>query len=81
MRYLPSSFKHGITREQMEQVIAFGKPFELEGSVSGLEKVMYVGWDDEADFLEVGVAYPENEEEYAFHAMKASKTYRDKVNP
>ncbi len=81
MRYLPSSFKHGITREQIEQIVAYGKPFELEGSATGLETVMYVGWDNDADLLEVGVAYPENDEEFVFHAAKASKAYREKVNP
>lgn len=80
MRYLPSSFKHGITREQINQVVAYGKPFEIEGSSTGLERVMFVGWDNDADLLEIGVAYPEEDEEFVFHAAKASKTYREKVN-
>ena len=79
MKYLPSSFKHGITREQMDEVIGIGIPFELETSMAGQEQVMYVGWDYNANLLEVAVAYPENEEEFVFHARRASKKYRDRI--
>ena len=80
MKYLPSSFKHGVTREQMDEVIAYGKPFEMEDVPAIHERVMYVGWDYDANLLEIGVAYSENEEEFVFHASKASKPYREKMN-
>lgn len=63
----------------MDEVIAFGKPFELERSSTGQEQVMYVGWDYNANLLEVAVEYPDNEEEFVFHADRASKQYREKI--
>lgn len=61
----------------MDEVIGFGKAVDLETSITGQEQVMYVGWDYLGNLLEVAVAYPENEEEFAFHARRASKKYRD----
>jgi hypothetical protein len=64
----------------MNEVLASGKPFELTSSITGLEQIMYVRWDYEANLLEVGVAFPENDEEYVFHASKATKLFEEKFN-
>ena len=74
-------FKHGISRERIEEVFADKKTeeFEMESSKSGNYRVMYVGYAYSDQLLEIGVECFESVNQvflHVFHANRAGLYYR-----
>ena len=81
MKYRKSFYGHGCTEEIADHVIDYGLWYQLHDSKHGNEQVMYIGWDQRGDKLwEIGIElYPENKDDWAFHAQQATAYSRRKV--
>ena len=84
LRFRDSAFDHGITKEQIEDVLvnkySLTKWFEIHDDDEGNAQDMVVGFDSEGIYLiEIGITYLE-EDEVVFHAMKATKPFRNKYS-
>ncbi len=72
--YRPSAFKHGYTKDDVETVIsgALTRIFEEGPGESGW-RVLFVGFNNSPELLEILVEYCENEREVCFHIAKATR--------
>jgi uncharacterized DUF497 family protein len=68
--------KHGVTEEEADEVYATGKDFDLEPSANGNDRIMVVGWTSAGRLLEIGIEYLSDGNEHIFHAIDATKHYR-----
>lgn len=68
--------KHGVTEEEADEVYASGKDFDLEPSSDGNDRLMIVGWTSRGRLLEIGIEYLASGNEHIFHAIDATKYYR-----
>ncbi len=76
----------GITTEQVDYVLAqynqgteLTKPIEFGESDNGNSTVLYVGFDQFGELLEVGVEYLDDMD-WVYHARKAISSNRDKYS-
>ena len=69
--------KHNITKEEVDQVYAMGKGFDLNPSLKGNDRVIVVGWTATGRLLEIGIEYLADGNEYIFHANEATKHYQN----
>jgi hypothetical protein len=74
MEYRKSAFDHGITKEQIDQMLAADATVwaTLPRSRDGYERAMVIGFDSEGRLLEVGIELTDNGS-IVFHAMKATR--------
>jgi uncharacterized DUF497 family protein len=88
-KYNDESLKrHGVLRKDADEVLAeeniLTRDFELQLSVTGETRVMFVGFNEAGRLLEVAVEFQKNAKPYIFHAQTASpkfrKLYEDKIN-
>lgn len=81
LKFRTSAFKHGITKEKMEEVLAnrlnMTKWFPIHEDEYDNSQDIAVGFDAEGSLLEVGVTYLEDDE-IVFHADRASKIWINK---
>ncbi len=79
LKFRKSAFKHGISRERIEQVLSdeYGPTLWIEIHPDTLGRVqdMVVGYDNNGMLLEIGLTYVE-ETIFIFHAAKASFNWR-----
>lgn len=68
--------KHGVTEQEVDEVYATGKDFDMEPSRTGNDRMMLVGWTAAGRLLEIGIEYLANGDEHIFHANDATKHYR-----
>ncbi len=68
--------KHGIKEEEVDDVYALGRDFDLEPSIDGNDRIMVVGWTSAGRLLEIGIEYLPDGNEHIFHACDATKYYR-----
>lgn len=76
MKYAESAFDHGFTEEEIDLVVSEGAMVKMATpSDKGFDRAMFVGKVYTRAFpIEVGVEY-RDDDDYAFHAMKATKYY------
>lgn len=68
--------RHGVTPEEADEVVAFGKWVEMTPSERGNDQLMFVGFTGEGRLVEVGVEYFDAEDrEHIFHADDATQQY------
>ena len=80
MKYRDSFYDHSCTEEIADHVIDGGLWYELHESPRNNDQVMYVGFDAEGTLWEIGIElFPNNEEDWAFHADKATAKSIEKV--
>lgn len=81
MKYRKSFFDHGCTELIADHVIDYGLWYQLHDSERENEQVMYVGWSINGERLwEVGIElYPEDQDDWAFHAQEATAYSRNQV--
>jgi len=69
--------RHGVSEQDVDEVYANGKDFDMSSSVKGNDRIMVVGWTSAGRLLEVGIEYLADGDEYIFHAMEATQYYRE----
>jgi len=74
--YVPSAFKHGISREQIE--CAINNMIYDETLENNPNKTLFIGFDQSSEAIEVVVNVFENKM-VVFHAMKCRKVYLDRI--
>ena len=75
--WLDEEFRDGIDRAQALEVIDNGRDFDMdEPSKRNNKRTMYVGWNHKGDLLEVGVEWLSESHIRVFHAMPATRKYR-----
>lgn len=84
--FLRTAFKHGITQEQMDDVLRsnFTEVFDTAFDKSGHYSAMYIGFDSNGVLLEIKVKFiprPDVEDDvHIFHADKATKGQQQLFN-
>lgn len=82
MKFDPAAFKHGKTKEDIEFVYRSYLTQWFSNGISnkGNERIMLVGFDQNANLLEIALELLFNEsdkgEEYFYHAMKATAEWQ-----
>jgi hypothetical protein len=73
-----SAFNHGISEDELKETLADPsvREFELEPSIQGNYRVMYVGFTLAGKLLEVGVECTKETFIHVYHADKATAEYR-----
>lgn len=73
MRYIKSAFNHGLTEEDIEQVLATDATVwtTMTPSPDGHERAMVIGFDSQGRLLEVGIELTDDGY-VVFHANKAT---------
>ncbi len=85
--YAKSAFKHGITRQQMEDILrsSYSEIFDEGFDKTGHYSAMYVGFDSQGKLIEVKVKFTQSKifnsyQKHVFHADKATKEYQKLFN-
>jgi hypothetical protein len=75
---LSSLRKHSVTISELIEVLA-GDPmdFDLPEGLNNSTRVMFVGFTYAGRLLEIGIEYLFDESEHVFHAMDATRYYRE----
>ncbi len=83
LRFRDSAFEHGITKEQIEDLLAdkwgMTKWFPIHDDAQGNSQDMAVGFDAEGDPIEVGITYIDDDE-VVFHADTMTPTWQTRYN-
>ncbi len=83
LRFRASAFQHGITKDQMEEVLAsqwgMTRWFKIHDDHDGNSQDMVIGFDAEGVLIEVGLTYIDDDE-FIFHADSATSSWKDKYN-
>ena len=66
-----------LSKEQIIEVIDNGSDFDLAPSQRGNDRLMFVGFTHEGELGEVGVEFLSETKWHVFHAMPATKPYRE----
>lgn len=71
-----------ITREQADQVLDYpdNELFELPPARNGNDRIMVVGFDFNANLIEVGVEYINDNHEHIFHGTQVTTQWRNAFN-
>ncbi len=78
MKILPSALKHGITEEDVDELVESLNYLEISlPSRSRGERYMMIGFIDRLSYpIEVGIEHPlDGQQPVIFHASKARKPY------
>jgi hypothetical protein len=68
--------RHGVTEQEVDEVYASGKDFDLAPSDAGNDRIMVVGWTANGRLLEIGIEYSPQGDEHIFHGNEATKEYQ-----
>jgi hypothetical protein len=83
MRFRSSAFDHGITRNQIEEVLAsiwgMTKWFAIHDDEDGNSQDMAVGFDADGNGLEIGISYIDDDE-VIFHADTMAPAWQSEYN-
>jgi len=73
--------RHDVSTDEIKEVLRspLTVVVDLEPSNHGNYRVMWVGFTFNLRVLEIGIEYMPNDQEHIFHAMDATKQYRQEL--
>ncbi|GHU10373.1 hypothetical protein FACS1894151_09670 [Spirochaetia bacterium] len=78
VKFVPSAFKHGITRADIRHVILNWRYDDID--VNDPEKHLLIGFDHNANFLEVMYNVIDEQTIKVFHAQKCTREHLALLN-
>jgi uncharacterized DUF497 family protein len=79
IRFVPSAFKHGITREDIRHAVLNWWYDDIDADDP--EKHLLIGFDSNVNILEIMYNVIDEQTIKVFHAMKCTREHRALLNP